>query len=101
FKRAEIQDKDQVKTIVQKVLEQIIRQGNEKELNGIRERVRQNEKKKFSEDERKKLAADIMKYIEKTKNNVYVKFNTSKGEALLKEFNNSSKQQTTKPNNFP
>lgn len=98
--RKVIQDKDQVKQIVQQIQEQIIRQGNEKELKSIRERVEQNIKKPFSKIEQEKLIADIHRYLAKTRTNAYVKNNVSKGEALLREFNNS-KPKTTEPSEFP
>jgi hypothetical protein len=99
LRRKQSEGKDEIKEITSQMLEQIIIQGNEKELKSIRERVQKSQREGISKTDKVKLLADIKRYLEKTKGNVYVKANAGKAEALLKEFNSGSK--TVSPKETP
>jgi len=70
-------------------------------LKSIQERVKKNYEGKLSKTEREQLATDCKKYAAKRKTNTYTKKYASKAEALLKELNNSSKQETANSSEFP
>ena len=100
MENGEIKDKNQIREVSNKVNEEIVQTGAEKILTDFKNQIQQVLQTN-DQAEIQKLHSEIVKFIERIKNNIYTGNALSQSHSLLKQIENYNQITSANPGKFP